>query len=133
MGTLLLRHGGDLITNLLSIIMIGGFFGIVYLIGYCVQYFKLSVKDRNYLSDCKQRGFDEKQRKVIEAGLRAKVDVRMYSDLKYTDGQMFEILEGLKDNLDVTKYANPALTWEQMHDIRLEFKNKDEHTEIEKE
>ena len=31
---------------------------------------------------------------------------------------MIQIREGLKDNLDVSKYANPEYNWQQMKEIR---------------
>ena len=35
---------------------------------------------------------------------------------------MDEIRKGLVDNLDVSLYANPKYTWNQMEQIRLELK-----------
>ena len=57
----------------------------------------------------------------IYYGLRDNLDISWYAKPEYTDDQMIEIRIGLKENLDVSKYANPVICSEQMKRIRLEL------------
>lgn len=38
---------------------------------------------------------------------------------------MMEIRYGLKENLDVSNYAKPECSWEQMREMRYELENGD--------
>ena len=42
---------------------------------------------------------------------------------RFNAHQKYEISEGLKDNLDISIYANPDFTWQQMSEIRFGLKN----------
>ena len=41
---------------------------------------------------------------------------------QFNRNQQYEILEGLKNNVDVSMYANPEFNWGQMQEIRLGLK-----------
>lgn len=62
--------------------------------------------------------FDEEQRREIEAGQKAGVDVSVYADPKYDFPQMEVIRIGLEQGLDVSIYADFKFSGSQMNQIR---------------
>ena len=53
----------------------------------------------------------------IRQGLESSVDVSVYADPKFSPEQMVKILEGLEEGLDVCTYTNPKFNPGQMHQI----------------
>ena len=62
--------------------------------------------------------FNEYQIKAIVFGLKGNLDVSIYAKPEFTLEQMYQIRAGLEDKLDVSKYANSDLTWREMEKIR---------------
>lgn len=62
--------------------------------------------------------FDEGQLHEIKVGLEAGVDVSMYASPTYTWQQMIELRMGLQAGIDISEYANPEYGWEKMEEIR---------------
>jgi uncharacterized protein (DUF342 family) len=58
------------------------------------------------------------QRKEIDEGRAAGIDVSWYENPEYLAIQMRQIRVGLTDGLDVSYYADPAYDWFQMIEIR---------------
>ena len=56
---------------------------------------------------------------------KKKLDISWYADPKYSWNQMNKIRLGLIENLDVSIYAKREFDWEEMEEIRLKLlKNK---------
>ena len=62
--------------------------------------------------------FNELQQIEIETGIRNNVDVFKYAKKDFNYRQMEQIRKGLEDNLDVSIYAKNYFTWIEMFDIR---------------
>ena len=62
--------------------------------------------------------FDELQQFEIYKGIRNNVDVFKYAKKDFNYRQMEQIRKGLEDNLDVSIYAKNYFTWIEMFDIR---------------
>lgn len=56
--------------------------------------------------------------RYIRSGLEEGLDVSIYADPKFDDGQMYEIFVGLLNGLDVSIYADPKFNNAQMRMIR---------------
>ena len=65
--------------------------------------------------------FDRYQKNEILMGLEDNLDVSVYAKPEFTEEQMQEIRIGLKDNLDVSIYAKIEFNFWQMDKIRLEL------------
>ena len=66
--------------------------------------------------------FDRLQQYQIKKGLREETsNVSIYAKKEFTGYQMREIRLGLELNLDVSKYAFPEYSWEQMENIKKEL------------
>ena len=63
--------------------------------------------------------FDGLQQIEIETGIRNNVDVFKYAKKEFNWRQMGEIRLGLEQGLDVSIYAKNYFTWIEMFDIRL--------------
>ena len=63
--------------------------------------------------------FDGLQQIEIETGIRNNVDVFKYAKKEFNWRQMGEIRLGLEQGLDVSIYAKKYFTWIEMFDIRL--------------
>lgn len=68
--------------------------------------------------------FNELQMYEIRRGLKEGLDVSKYADPKFNKWQMREIRLGLKEGLDVSKYADPSFNDTQMNEIRQELGKK---------
>ena len=62
--------------------------------------------------------FDVAQKYVIKEGLKKNLDVSKYAKPEFNASQMNQIRLGLVDNLDVSLYANPKYNWGQMRGFR---------------
>ena len=60
----------------------------------------------------------------ILEGLKEKVDVDLYANPEYNFQQMRQLRLGLVSNVDISKYANNKLTEEEMKEIRLRLENE---------
>ena len=65
--------------------------------------------------------FNEKQKGQIRLGLKDNLNVSIYANPKFDDFQMEIIRFGLEANLDVSLYANPKFSVSQMLLISLFF------------
>ena len=63
--------------------------------------------------------FDKGQQKEILKGLKNNIDVSKYANEVFKWSQMREIREGLHDDLDVSIYAKPEFDCGQMRAIRF--------------
>ena len=54
--------------------------------------------------------FDEYQQQEILEGLKNNVDISIYAKTEFDKCQMFEIKKGLENNIDVSIYAKPKYT-----------------------
>lgn len=68
--------------------------------------------------------FDEYQIRAILFGLKGNLDVSIYAKPEFTLQQMYQIRLGLEENLDVSLYANPEIPWIKMEKIREELLRK---------
>ena len=78
-------------------------------------------KNLNYANLMKTdwaKQFDELQIIEIKKGIRNNLDVSVYANPIFDNEQMYEIRDGLQDNLAISLYAKPDLTWKQMRDIK---------------
>jgi hypothetical protein len=66
----------------------------------------------------------------IHDGLLDNLDVSIFADPIYDWDQMFEICEGLKDDLDVSVYADPKINSDQMRHTRWELETQQTHPEM---
>ena len=62
--------------------------------------------------------FDEYQQQEILEGLKNNLDVLIYAKPEFDESQMFEIKKGLENNIDVSIYAKPELSFREMETIR---------------
>ena len=62
--------------------------------------------------------FNNYQREQILKGLKANLDISVYAKPVFTGNQMLSIRLGLINNLDVSIYANPEFDPSQMEQIR---------------
>ena len=74
--------------------------------------------------------FDGLQQIEIETGIRNNVDVFKYAKKEFNWRQMGEIRLGLEQGLDVSIYAKNYFTWIEMFDIRLCLKANQTHVLI---
>ena len=65
--------------------------------------------------------FDINQKKEILDGLKNNIDVSVYAKIEFDSQQMYQIRKGLEANLDVSVYAKPEYSSKEMRDIRLEL------------
>ena len=66
---------------------------------------------------CKLQGYSMEQLEVIELGKKLKLDTSYYEDTNLADSQMWLVLKGLLNNLDVTKYNKPCYNFRQMNEL----------------
>ena len=62
--------------------------------------------------------FDVFQQKEILEGLKDNLDVSLYAKPDFNINQMGQIRLGLEDNLNVSIYAKPEIPWRGMEKIR---------------
>ena len=62
--------------------------------------------------------FNKSQQKEILKGLKNNVDVSIYANKKLEEKQMREIRSGLENSLDVSIYAKEEFTFSQMEQIK---------------
>ena len=87
-----------------------------------LYYFIASKKTKNYhlilflvtISVFNKPEFDWKQMRLIRLGLEMKWRVEKYATPEYSASQLAEILAGLRDGLDVSKYDNSNKSWVEM-------------------
>ena len=65
--------------------------------------------------------FNKNQQLEILQGLKDNLDISIYATPKYDSQQMEQIRLGLEDNLDVSIYAKSEFDEEQMRNIRLDL------------
>ena len=63
---------------------------------------------------------------LIRIGLEDDLDVSWYATERFDTKQKVEILAGLREGLDISKYTNPKLTDEEMSKIRKKLKKENE-------
>ena len=56
--------------------------------------------------------------KEIRLGLKDDLDVSRYADRKFDCKQMHEIRLGLKDRIDISQCIDPEFDWKKMKEIR---------------
>ena len=61
----------------------------------------------------------------IYSGLKSNLDVSWYAKPEYSWEQMREMRHGLKDKLNIKFYANPEFYWTKMERRRKVLKNVD--------
>ena len=62
--------------------------------------------------------FDNEQKEEILEGLKNNIDVSIYAKIEFDSFQMNIIRKGLEENLDVSIYANPNISGYEMEEIR---------------
>lgn len=70
-------------------------------------------------------GFDKSQIDLIYNGLRSDMDINIinkYADPQFDSYQMGEIKAGLKEGINILKYANPVFSEETLEAIRYDLK-----------
>ena len=65
--------------------------------------------------------FNISQKEEILQGLKENLDVSIYAKPEFDWEQMREIRFGLEDNVDVSIYAKPELDWKEMEYKRISF------------
>ena len=65
--------------------------------------------------------FSEYQQDEILEGLKNNLDVSIYAKKEYSWEKMREIREGLEANLNVSIYAKTEIPWQEMKEIRLKL------------
>ena len=73
--------------------------------------------------------FDEEQQYEILEGLKNNLDVSIYAKKEFDEHQMAQIRVGLELGLDVSIYAKSELTWKQMKQIRIELLKENKENE----
>ena len=68
--------------------------------------------------------FDKEQQEEILEGLKNNIDVLIYAKKEFDSEQMFAIRLGLEDNSDVSIYAKKEFNWKQMEEIREKLRNE---------
>ena len=68
--------------------------------------------------------FNKNQQLEILQGLKDNLDVSIYAKSEFDEQQMYQIRWGLKDNLDISIYAKTELSWMEMEDIREKLSNE---------
>ena len=68
-------------------------------------------------------GFDSNQLYEIYDGLSENIDVSIYAKKDYSSSQMYFIKEGLKEGINVEPYLNPKFTFQEMLQIYLGIVN----------
>ena len=68
--------------------------------------------------------FTPEQIEEIRNGLEQELNVSKYANPEFDEGQMYQIRLGLEQRLDVSKYADPKFDWRQMEEIREEESRK---------
>ena len=71
------------------------------------------------LDKLKSEGYSKDQIYEIEEGLKAGLDVSRYADKELFATQMRQIRFGLREGLNVSLYAKREFDWFQMEEIRL--------------
>lgn len=66
----------------------------------------------------RNQGFSQDQIEEILQGLRDHCNVGFYLDTRFSGLQMYQIRRGLMDGLDVSVYCKPEYDWFQMEEIR---------------
>lgn len=73
----------------------------------------------------KEMGFNKRQIDEIYNGLRSDMDINIinkYADPDFDFNQMAQIKAGLKEGINILKYANPVFNEETLEAIRYDLK-----------
>ena len=62
--------------------------------------------------------FSEYQQEEILKGLKNNLDVSKYANKEFNDKQMCQIRAGLEKDLDISVYAKSKYSWREMEEIR---------------
>ena len=92
---------------------------------------KILEQMKENLKELERMGFNEYQIDEIYNGLKSDIDINnisKYADPKFNDDQMQEIRWGLKEGVDILKYANPTFHQTTLEAISYDLKA---HKEIE--
>ncbi|MBS5890574.1 MAG: hypothetical protein KIB45_05790 [Negativicoccus succinicivorans] len=84
---------------------------------------KITEKQIEQLRDLSET-FDYYQVAQICKGIQHGVDVSIYADSKYNDGQMRELCAGLISGIDVSVYANERIGGDKMRNIRIRLEQE---------
>ena len=68
--------------------------------------------------------FDVAQKYVIKEGLKKNLDVSKYAKSEFNASQMNQIRLGLLNNVDISIYAKTELSWMEMEEIREKLSNE---------
>ena len=74
-----------------------------------------------------RKQFNKEQQKEILEGIKQDLDISIYAKKEFDSFQMAQIREGLEGNLDVSLYAKPEYNADQMWQI---FAGLDENVEV---
>ena len=84
----------------------------------------LNISSPNKLSKIKKELTQADLFNQIRVGLKENLDVSLYANPEFNWKQMEQIRLDLKDNLDVSKYAKLEYNWQQMKEIREKLENE---------
>lgn len=74
------------------------------------------------LEDYKAMGcFSKQQLILIELGLKRGLNVSLYADPQYSDEQMHFIKDALGEGYDVSRMLTPSLTFDELRQIEFEL------------
>lgn len=71
-------------------------------------------------------GYTLSQIEAIEHGLRNKVPLELYASKDFDHLQMNQIIRGHGEGIDVTQYASPDVSWQEMKRIRKKLRKEKE-------
>lgn len=69
-------------------------------------------------------GYTLSQIEAIEHGLQTKVPLELYESKEFDHLQMDQIIRGYGNGIDVTQYASPDISWQEMKRIREELRKE---------
>ena len=69
-------------------------------------------------------GYTLSQIDAIEHGLRNNVPLELYNSINFDHLQMNQIIRGHREGVDVTQYASPDVSWQEMKRIREKLRKE---------
>lgn len=69
-------------------------------------------------------GYTLSQIEQIEHGLQTKVPLELYNSINFDHLQMNQIIRGYGNGIDVTQYASPDISWQEMKRIREKLRKE---------
>ena len=69
-------------------------------------------------------GYTLSQIEQLEHGLQIKAPLELYESIEFDHLQMNQIIRGYADGIDVTQYASPDISWQEMKRIREKLRKE---------